>query len=77
MSARRGLELDTDRRLPGFERVLAAIVATKGDYAGAAQFMKSYLEHNPSALDAGEARQQLAELERLAGQPAAQAKPQP
>jgi Tfp pilus assembly protein PilF len=76
-SARQGMKLDPNHRVPAFERVLSVILANKQDYAGAAQLLKSYLEHAPNATDAGAARKQLAEFEKFTGPPTAQAKPQP
>ncbi len=65
-SAREAVRLDTSHRLPKSEHVLGVILANKQDYAGAAQYMKSYLEHAPNAQDADAVRKQLVEVEKSA-----------
>lgn len=70
-SAREGMKLDSNHRMPKFEHVLGVILANKQDYAGAAQLMRSYLQRVPDAQDAEVVRKQLADIEKLSGQAAA------
>lgn len=65
-SAREAVRLDSGHRMPKAEHVLGVILANKQDYAGAAQFMKSYLEHAPDAEDADVVRKQLVQIEKFA-----------
>jgi tetratricopeptide (TPR) repeat protein len=66
-SARQAQKLDTGHRWPKADRVLAAILYQKKDYTGAAEQLRNYLTFAPDAADAGEAKAQLAELEKLSG----------
>ena len=66
-SARAGEKLDTPHRYPRLERVLAAILARKKDYAGAAAHLRTYLLLTPDAEDAARVKKDLAEMERLSG----------
>jgi hypothetical protein len=65
-SAREGIRIDSGHSVPKMEHILGVILASKRDYAGAAAFLKSYLEHAPGASDAETVRKQLAEVERIA-----------
>jgi len=67
-SARAGEKLDTSHRYPKLAQVLSRILERKGDYAGAAESMRLYLESAPDAEDAAKMKIRLAELERLAGE---------
>jgi tetratricopeptide (TPR) repeat protein len=60
-SARRGVELDTFHEIPLAERVLGAVLAAKGDRAGAIQHWQKYLEMSPHAADAAEVQKRIAE----------------
>ena len=76
-SAREALKLDTAHRFPKVEHILGLILYQKNDYAGAAEQMRKYLIDAPNAPDVQQVKTQLAELERLAGDPKAKAdKPQ-
>jgi Tfp pilus assembly protein PilF len=66
-SARAGERLDAPHRYPKLEQVLAAILARKKDYAGAAAHLRTYLILAPDAEDAARMKKELAEMERLAG----------
>ena len=66
-SARAGEKLDAAHRFPKLEQVLAKILARKGDYANAAEHLRSYLLLAPDAEDAARMKKELAELERLSG----------
>ncbi len=59
-------KLDTQHRYPKREEVLAAILAAKRNYAGAAEHLRIYLQIAPDADDAQPIRSQLAEYQRLA-----------
>jgi regulator of sirC expression with transglutaminase-like and TPR domain len=72
-SAREGVKMDSLHQMPRMEQVLGVILANKHDYVGAAQHLRNYLQHAPDAQDADTVRKQLAELEKFAGPPAAQA----
>jgi tetratricopeptide (TPR) repeat protein len=76
-SAREGMKLDPNHRMPRFEHLLGLILANKRDYAGAARLIRSYLQREPDGRDAGQIRSQLAEIDRLLGQPAAPTPPNP
>jgi tetratricopeptide (TPR) repeat protein len=78
-SAREGLKLDPEHRIPKLEHVLGVILANKQDYPTAAQHMRNYLTHAPQAGDADTVRKQLSEIERMTGAPqaSAPAAPQP
>lgn len=67
-SVRAGLRVDRQRTVPKLERMLGTVLAGKQDYAGAAQALRSYLEHMPLADDAEIVKKQLAQLDAaLAG----------
>jgi superkiller protein 3 len=66
-SARAGLKVDTSHRFPKLAQVLARTLERKGDYAGAAENMRLYLQLAPDAEDAAKMRIRIGELDRLAG----------
>lgn len=76
-SAREAQKLDPAHRMPNVEHILGVILYEKKDYAGAAAQMRSYLELAPNAADAGQVKQQLSELEKLAGEAKAKAENDP
>ena len=76
-SAREGVKLDTDHRIPKMEHVLGVILANKRDYASAAQHMRNYLTLAPDAQDAEAVRKQLSDIEKLTGPAAAQVPQKP
>ena len=66
-SARAGLKLDTPHSYPKLEQLLAAALARKRDYAGAAEHLRNYLALAPDAGDAARLKKDLRELERRVG----------
>ena len=66
-SARQGLGLDPQHRIPRIEYVLGMILAQKRDYVGALEHIRNYLTYSPHASDLETVNRQVAELERLAG----------
>jgi len=67
-SARAGEKLDTAHRYPKRVELLAVILERKGDYAGAAECLRKYLEWAPEAEDGAQMKVRLAEMERRAGE---------
>jgi tetratricopeptide (TPR) repeat protein len=72
-SARQGLKLDEEHRLPKFEYLLGVVLAEKHSYAEAADHVRRYiaLSRNPPDIDAG--KKELAQIETLAPNVAAPA----
>ena len=66
-SARQGLGLDPQHRIPRIEYVLGMILAQKRDYVGALEHIRNYLTYSPHASDLETVNRQVAELERLSG----------
>lgn len=62
-SAREGMKLDSQKRMPKLAHVLGVVLAQKQDFSGAAENMKLYLKMVPNAPDADNVRKQLAEVE--------------
>lgn len=63
-SALEGQKVDAQRQSPKLWQVLGMVLANKGDFAGAAEQFKKYLEYAPSAPDAATTRAQIAECEK-------------
>ena len=76
-SAREAQKLDTAHKFPKVEQLLGLILYQKKDYAGAAEQMRKYLLLAPDAPDAGQVKQQVAELERFLGKEAKATADQP
>ncbi len=66
-SARDGLKSDPQHRIPKVAHVLGVILAQKGDFNGAAENMRSYLQWAPLAADADAVKKQLTEVEKRLG----------
>jgi tetratricopeptide (TPR) repeat protein len=66
-SARAGIQIDRQNQAPKLYEVLASVYLVRGDYAGAASQLKTYLEVWPTADDAAMVRSQIAQLEARAG----------
>ncbi len=65
-SARESLKLDTQKRYPAANHILGVIMARKGEFAAAADYLKTYLKLAPAAGDVAQVKKQLAEIERVA-----------
>jgi tetratricopeptide (TPR) repeat protein len=64
-SARRGLQIDTERRVPKLEYVLGMVLLKKPDYQDAAQHLRAFLSHATKLAEIAEAQKQLDEIARL------------
>jgi tetratricopeptide (TPR) repeat protein len=63
-SARQGVKIDTEHRIPKMEYVLGQILVAKGDYPGAAEHLREYLTLLPNGPDASDAQKKLDEVEK-------------
>ncbi|MGA7409411.1 MAG: tetratricopeptide repeat protein [Bryobacteraceae bacterium] len=63
-SARAGLAIDKEHRVPRLSYVLGLILLQKPALDESAQYFRAYLEMAPNAKDAGAVRQQLAKLDQ-------------
>jgi Flp pilus assembly protein TadD len=66
-SAREAERLDPSHKFPATWHVLGTILASRGNFAGAAEQFREYLKLVPGDPDNGATRRLLAELERRAG----------
>jgi tetratricopeptide (TPR) repeat protein len=66
-SAREGLSIDVQHRYPKLEYLLGLILTQKHDYQGAVVHLRNFLQLAPNETDAGLARKQVAELEKVTG----------
>lgn len=64
-SARRGLQLDTEHRVPKLEYVLGLVLLKKPDYPDAAQHLRAFLSLAIKPAEVAEAQEQLDEIARL------------
>ena len=60
-------KLDTAHKFPKVEHLLGVILYQKKDYAGAIDQLRKYLLLSPDTPDVREVKQQLADIEKLAG----------
>jgi len=65
-SARETLKLDTQQRYPSANHLLGVILARKGDYKEAAEFLRAYIKLAPTAANIAAAKKQLADIETMA-----------
>lgn len=65
-SAREGIRLDKDQKIPRLRYVLGLILLQKHEYTESAECFRNYLKLAPEARDAGAVREQLSEFENLA-----------
>ena len=66
-SARKGETLGVQHAFPQLSLLLGVMLAQRGEYADAAEHLRTYLKAVPTASNADKVRQQLAELETLGG----------
>jgi tetratricopeptide (TPR) repeat protein len=66
-SAIEAQKMDTKHRNPKIDQVLGLIMIEKRDYPAAAEQLRNYLQFAPTAPDAAQVRQQLAELDKVNG----------
>ncbi|MBI3475265.1 MAG: tetratricopeptide repeat protein [Acidobacteria bacterium] len=64
-SARRGLQIDREHRVPKLEYLLGVILLEKPDYEQAVQHIQAFLNHATQASDVAEGRRKLDEIARL------------
>lgn len=67
-SARAAVKLDRRHANPRSEYLLGLVLAERKDYAGAAEELTTYLRLAPNAPDLSQAREQLAQFEKLKGE---------
>jgi tetratricopeptide (TPR) repeat protein len=65
-SARRGLQADSEHRVPQLEHLLGIVLLKKGDYPEAAEHLRLFLTLAAQPAELAEARKQLEETARLA-----------
>jgi hypothetical protein len=67
---RDGQKADAMHLVPKMWQLMGTVLANKGDFAGAAENFRKYLEYAPMATDAAKTKEVLAEVEkRAAAQP--------
>ena len=64
-SARRGLQVDTEHRVPRLEYALGMALLEKSDYQDAAQHLRTFLSHATQPADVAEAQKELDKIARL------------
>jgi tetratricopeptide (TPR) repeat protein len=64
-SARRGVEMDNEHRVPKLEYLLGLILLKRSDYEGAAQHLRAFLSLATKPADIAEGQKQLDETVRL------------
>ena len=65
-SARKGVTLDKERRIPRLSYVLGLILMQKQEFSESAKCLRTYLELAPNAKDAAQVREQLTKMEATA-----------
>jgi tetratricopeptide (TPR) repeat protein len=73
-SARRGLQIDTEHRVPRLEYALGMVLLKKPDYQEAAQHLRAFLRLTAKPAEVAEAQKQLNEIAHL---PAPLVNPEP
>jgi tetratricopeptide (TPR) repeat protein len=73
-SAHRGLEIDSEHRVPKLEYLLGIVLLAKPDYPEAAQHLRTFLSLATKPADIAEAQKQLDEVARLSAGSAADGK---
>jgi tetratricopeptide (TPR) repeat protein len=64
-SVRRGLQIDSEHRVPKLEYLLGVVLLEKADYDEAVQHIQAFLKYATQASDVAEARRKLDEIARL------------
>ncbi len=64
-SARKGIAVDDQHRVPKLEFLLGMTLIAQRDFRGAVEHLRSYVRLSPKAVDAVAAQQQADELERI------------
>jgi tetratricopeptide (TPR) repeat protein len=67
-SARSGLKIDPEHRVPRLEHLLGLITAGKGDYVQGAEHMRAFLKYATQPSEQAEGQRMLAEIERRSAQ---------
>jgi tetratricopeptide (TPR) repeat protein len=65
-SARKGVTLDKERKIPRLSYVLGLILMQKQEFSESAKCLRTYLELAPNAKDAAQVREQLTKIEAAA-----------
>jgi len=65
-SAKAGVKLDTDHRIPKFWYILGVLMSNRGELGGAIEQFKNYLQFAPDGPDAAAVRGDLAQVEKMA-----------
>jgi tetratricopeptide (TPR) repeat protein len=65
-SARQALKLDSQQQFPKADHMLGLILARRGDFNGAVEHFRAYLQLAPAASDSATVKRQLAEVEQMA-----------
>jgi uncharacterized protein HemY len=65
-SARKGILLDKEKRIPRLSYVLGLILIEKHEFGESAKYLRTYLELAPNAKDAAIVHEQLAKIEAAA-----------
>jgi len=73
-SARHGLQVDTEHRVPKLEYVLGMVLVKKPDYPDAARHLRAFLSLTTQPAEVAEAQKQLADIGRLANPPVSEKK---
>ncbi len=67
-SARSGLKVDPDHRVPWLEHLLGLMMAGKHDYVQAAEHMRAFVRYSTQPAELAEGQKLLAEIERRSAQ---------
>jgi len=73
-SARQGLQVDPEHRVPKLEYVLGMVLVKKPDYPDAARHLQAFLSLTTQPAEVAEAQKQLAEIARLVNPPVSEKK---
>jgi len=68
VSARSGLKVDPDHRVPRLEHLLGLVLAGKKDYVQAAEHMRAFMKYSTQPADLAEGQKMLTEIEKRSAQ---------